>query len=279
MSDTFQRSCDHWSEAKRAEMEAFYALASADYRVLAEALDWRHWLEERQRRAGDRPLKLLDVACGSGKFPVALAAHAAVASANVRPIDTALLDPSAFSIAEARAALPPPFEAGTEYEIPLQLLDCVRGTFDVAWAVHALYAIPPAELPSAMGLFLHAIGDDGVGVIAHSTAEGHYIRFHEYFLQAFDGDPAGRFCSAAQVQAALQDHGAEVTTRELFYENGLPSLAHAEVEGFLQRCAFDDRHSLEAMREAPPLSDYLAACLRDDDWRFPQHVSLMFVTL
>ena len=33
---TFARSCRHWSAASRAEMEAFYKLASLDYRLLAE---------------------------------------------------------------------------------------------------------------------------------------------------------------------------------------------------------------------------------------------------
>ena len=72
MVDTFQRSCAHWSEAGRAEMNKFYALASVDYKHLAEAVDWKKWLEERQEIVGQRSLKLLDVACGSGKFPSAL---------------------------------------------------------------------------------------------------------------------------------------------------------------------------------------------------------------
>lgn len=278
MSDTFERSCAHWSEDKRTEMEKFYALATADYRVLAEAMDWRDWLEERQRGAANRSLRLLDVACGSGKFPVALATHAGVASADILPVETALLDPSAFSIQEARANLPPPFEAGEEYEMPLQALECPRGAFDIAWATHALYAIAPPELPSAMERFLHAIGDTGVGVIAHSASAGHYVRFHELFLEAFDQDPAQRYSDATQVAAALEEQGARVTMRDIDYANGLPEGAEEEIEAFLQRCAFDDRFSLDEMRSRPPLAGYLASCLRDGSWRFPQRVTLMFVT-
>ena len=73
-ADTFERSCDHWSEAGRAEMEDFYSLASVDYKYLAEAIDWKHWLEARQKKVGGRCLRLLDIACGSGKFPQALIA-------------------------------------------------------------------------------------------------------------------------------------------------------------------------------------------------------------
>ncbi|MDZ7712876.1 MAG: methyltransferase domain-containing protein [Rhodovibrio sp.] len=278
MTDTFERSCAHWSEAKRGEMEAFYALATADYRVLAEAMDWRGWLEDRQAAAGDRPLRLLDVACGSGKFPVALATHAGVDAAAIQPVAYALLDPSAFSIAEARANLPHPFHPAEEYEVALQGLDCARGAFDVAWATHALYAIPPGELAAAAARFLHALGDQGVGVIAHSAADGHYIRFHQQFLSAFDGDPGQLYSSAEQVRAALEAHGASVEVREIAYENGVPESARAEVEGFLQRCAFDDRFTLAEMRATEPLAQYLATCLRDGHWRFPQRVHLMFVS-
>jgi SAM-dependent methyltransferase len=278
MTDTFERSCQHWSEAKRGEMEAFYALATADYRVLAEAMDWRGWLEDRQRAAGDQALRLLDVACGSGKFPVALANHAGVAEADIRPVAYSLLDPSAFSIQEARANLPPPFQPDDEYETALQQLDCPRGAFDVAWATHALYAIPPAELPAAAARFLHALGEDGVGVIAQSAADGHYIRFHRHFLEAFGGDPAQLYSSAEQVREALETQGASVEVREIAYQNGVPDSAREQVAGFLQRCAFDDRFTLEQMRATEPLASYLAPCLSDGHWRFPQRVHLMLVT-
>ena len=99
--DTFERSCDHWSEAGRKEMEGFYALASIDYHHLAEAIDWKAWLETRQEIVGSRSLRFLDVACGSGKFPAALVSHAGVASDNIKPVDYALLDPSIFSISDA----------------------------------------------------------------------------------------------------------------------------------------------------------------------------------
>lgn len=278
MKDTFERSCEHWSEAKRSEMDAFYALATTDYRILAEAMDWRGWLESRQQIAGDRSLKLLDVACGSGKFPVALAAYAGIKAARIKPVAYSLLDPSPFSIAEAKAALPELFQADSEYEIPLQKLDCPVGAFDIAWATHALYAVSPAELPVAMRRFLHAIGNTGVGVIAHASEQGHYIRFHREFLSSFGEDLQQLYSSAEQVRAALEAEGAAVETRHLAYTNGAPDSDRAAVEGFLQRCAFDDRFSLEEMLARQPLAAYLQGCLQQGHWRFPQRVDLMIVT-
>ena len=81
--DIVTRSIAHWSEAGRRGMDAFYTLATDDYRHLAEARDWAGWLDGLQEKAGARSLRLLDVACGSGKFPNALVRHAGVAGALV----------------------------------------------------------------------------------------------------------------------------------------------------------------------------------------------------
>ena len=51
-----------------------------------------------------------------------------------------LLDPSPFSIAEARSVLRPPFSPAEELATPVQALDSM-GESDIAWATHALYAV------------------------------------------------------------------------------------------------------------------------------------------
>jgi SAM-dependent methyltransferase len=278
MSDLLARSSAHWSEAGRAGMEAFYRLATDDYRHLAEARNWRALFEGAQARAGARPLRLLDVACGSGKFPVALARHAGLAEADLRPVETSLLDPSAFSIAEARAALPAPFRAVAEHETTLQDFAPPPGGYDIVWATHALYAIPEAELPAAMARFRAAIAPGGTGVIAHSAAAGHYIDFHRRFLAAFGPAGAAPYVPAETIAEALRAQGAEVDVREVLYDSAAGPGDTAAVEGYLQRCVFDTRVRLSEMEDTAPLADYLAACRRPEGWRFPQRVWLMTVS-
>ena len=83
MKDTFKRSCEHWSEKSRNEMQNFYTLASVDYKYLAEKFEWKKWFEVHQANVGERSLKLLDVACGSGKFPSALVQYAKLSDAKI----------------------------------------------------------------------------------------------------------------------------------------------------------------------------------------------------
>lgn len=271
MTDTSDRSFEHWSEAGRREMDAFYALARRDYELLAKRLDWRRLLGGRRT--------LLDVACGSGKFPEALLAYA-----NLPPepaIDYALLDPSAFSIAEAKRALAPPFRAGEEHEVTLQALAPDAGPYDVVWAVHALYAVPVGELPEGVERFLAAIAPGGFGFVAHAARSAHYLRFYEDFLADFRGGEGTPYTASEDVVAALAEAGAagRVEILRIEYHGEAPLEDRTTVEGYLQRCAFDDTVSLEAMEAGERLGPYLAGC-RDEAagaWRFEQSVDLILV--
>ena len=273
--DILTRSTAHWSEAGRRGMEAFYTLATDDYRHLAEARDWLAWMGAAQDRTGARSLRLLDVACGSGKFPNALVRHAGLAAGNLRPVATDLLDPSAFSIAEARAALPAPFMPAGEHETTLQDFTPPPDGYDIVWATHALYAVPAKDLPKAAAQFIAAIGPSGRGVIAHSAAEGHYVEFHRRYLEAFGPEESAPYISAEDIAAALRAAGAEVAVTEIRYDSAAAPDATEAVEGYLQRCVFDDTVSLAQMRATEPLAGWIAACQQPDAWRFPQVVHLL----
>lgn len=275
MSETFDRSLSHWSAEGRGNMEDFYALATLDYRVLAGARDWKGWFAARQARVGGRSLRLLDVACGSGKFPTALVRHAGVAEAAIQPVDYGLLDPSDFSLAEARGALTDPFRPGQEFHTTLQGLDCDAGAFDLAWAVHALYAIPEEELDTALERFLHAIGPEGGGVIAHACAESHYTGFYRRYIAGFRDGQGTPYSTAEQILASLDRLGAPHGHEILTYENRAMAAQAAQVEGFLQRCVFDGSIGLEAMLGNRETGPYLESCRTDDGWAFQQRVALI----
>ncbi|MHA6784900.1 class I SAM-dependent methyltransferase [Pseudonocardia saturnea] len=264
--DTAQRSLDHWSEAGRAEMLAFYALATEDYRQLAAARDWA---ADLRNHTLDGRIRLLDVACGSGKFPAALLAkglpeHPAVA------VD--LLDPSGFSIAEARAALRSPFAAAGEHEVFLQNFR-IQSAYDVAWATHALYALPPADLAAGVARMVAALRPGGFGVVAQACSRSHYLAFYEAYRATYAPgvDP---YTDAEGVVEALHAAGVSPQVVPIHYTTG--SADRAVVEGFLQRCAFDATVSLDRMEADGPLAEYLAGCrAADGSYTFTHEAHLM----
>lgn len=245
-------------------MEAFYALATEDYRQLVIAADWEQLLRARAREGW----RLLDVACGSGKFPAALLRHADLTG--LPEVDYDLLDPSAFSIAEARAQLRHPLRAGRELAVTLQELPADAGTYDVVWATHALYALPPAELPHAAQVLRRAVRP---GVVAHATRASHYLAFDDAYRAGVRQRTP--YLSAEQVQEALAAAGAQVREQRITYATGTAD--RSLTQGFLQRCAFDDALDLEQMESAPVLGDYLAGCrTADGSYSFQHEVTLLW---
>ena len=265
--DTAQRSLEHWSEARRSEMEAFYALATEDYRQLVLAADWPTLLAQRAHEQWS----LLDVACGSGKFPTALHLHADLS--DLPPLAYDLLDPSAFSVAAARGALREPFVARHDLVMTLQDLPEERSGYDVVWATHALYALPPDELGVAAERLVAALAPGGLGVVAQATSRSHYLRFYDAFRAGVA--EATPYTTAEQVRDALVAAGADVRDQRLTYRTGTADRSIAE--GFLQRCAFDDSVTLDQMEAAPVLGDYLASC-RDTEgtYTFSHEAALLW---
>ena len=276
MKDTFIRSCEHWSETSRNEMENFYSLASIDYKHLAEKFDWKKWLEVHQTNVGERRLKILDVACGSGKFPSALVQYARLADANLLPIDYTLLDPSSFSISEARKALKFPFAASSEFETTLQEFTCEKKAYDIIWATHALYAVPRCELKDALKRFVSGIA--GSGFIAHASEKSHYLNFYRHYLNGFKGGYGEPYSSAEQILQTLKNFDIPFRVEEITYENGISENATLQVEGYLQRCIFDDTIDIKSMLKNSITGPYLNSCFKDGQWCFKQKVMLIFLS-
>jgi SAM-dependent methyltransferase len=266
--DTAERSLAHWSEEGRTGMEAFYALATEDYRQLAQAADWASVLSARATDGWS----LLDVACGSGKWPSALLRY--VDLAGVPAVAYDLLDPSTFSVAEARAQLAPPFTPRHELVTTLQDLPADRTGYDVVWATHALYAVPPEELDAAAERFVAALAPGGLGFVAQATSASHYLVFYDAFRAGVrDATP---YTTGEQVRDALVRAGADVRDQRVTYRT--TSSDRSVVEGFLQRCAFDDSVGLEEMEAAPVLGDYLASCRGcDGSWTFEHEAALLWL--
>jgi SAM-dependent methyltransferase len=276
-TDTADRSLAHWSEEGRREMEAFYALAQLDYRLLTEAVDWSGLLDQRGSEAA-RPLSLLDVACGSGKFPRALLTGAGLDPHAV--IDYDLLDPSAFSLREAAAELALPFRERSRLETTLEDLSAGAGPWDVVWATHALYALQPANLPAAVERFRAAVAPGGFAFLAQGAADGHYLRVYAAFLEGARGGEGTQYVSSDDLIAELVAQGSVPEVRRLAYDHVVAETDTAVLEGYLQRCLFDDTISLAEMLDAPVLGPYLASChdAGDGVYRFHQEVDCVVLT-
>jgi SAM-dependent methyltransferase len=260
-------------------MDAFYALARRDYERLARGfVNHSAWL--RSVAAGRRRITLLDVACGSGKFPEALQEFGGIgALSGELQIDYDLLDPSPFSLLEAARALRPPFVEAARHETLVEDLDDAVGPFDVVWATHALYSLTPDAVRAAAERMLAALTPGGALLIAQGSREGHYLRFYRHFLDDFRDGQGTLYAASEDLAEALRAGDADPRAVRLSYDHTTALENASTVEGYLQRCAFDDSILLQEMMTAPHFGPYLRDC-RDHDaglWRFHQDVDVLLL--
>jgi SAM-dependent methyltransferase len=284
-SDTAERSLALWSETGRDQMQAFYAFAKLDYELLAAVANWGAALGAvNMNRGGAQPMTLLDVACGSGKFPAALLKNADLSALAESGVAYDLLDPSAFSLAEAAGQLRAPFATGASFETTLEDLDPAAGPWDVVWATHALYALRPEALSAAASRFVSALAPAGLGFMGQGAEAGHYLSVYRAFLDGMHGGAGTPYLSgeviAGALRAAAEPQGWTVSEHRFQYEHVVGFDETELLQGYLRRCVFDDRPTLDEMLAAPVLGPYLVGC-RDDKrgaYRFSQTTVCLALT-
>jgi hypothetical protein len=87
------------------------------------------------------------------------------------------------------------------------------------------------------------------------------------------------YASSENLAEALRACGADPRAVRLSYDQTIALEDTATVEGYLQRCAFDDEVSLQEMMTAPHLGAYLRG-YRDGEagvWRFHQEVDVLLL--
>jgi hypothetical protein len=158
-------------------------------------------------------------------------------------------------------------------------LDDAVGPFDVVWATHALYSLTPAAVRAATARMLAALAPDGALLIAQGSRKGHYLRFYRHFLDDLRDGQGTLYAASEDIAEALRACGADPHAVRLSYDHTTALENAITVEGYLQRCAFDDSVSLQEMMTAPHLGAYLRDC-RDEAaglWRFHQEVDVLLL--
>ncbi len=126
---------------------------------------------------------------------------------------------------------------------------------------------------------LVALAPGGALLIAQGSREGHYLRFYRHFLDDLRDGQGTLYAASEDLAEALRACGADPHAVRLSYDHTIALENAVTVEGYLQRCAFDDSVSLQEMMTAPHLGAYLRDC-RDEDgglWRFHQEVDVLLL--
>lgn len=255
-------------------LQGFETAMHEDYRTLASVFDWQQLLRSVAPAQG--PARALDCGCGCGSFATALSRAGGLEGLSFT-LD--LLDPSQFALRVAAQRAAPPFRAGTAIQGRLQALDA-RAVYDIAWAVHSLYALPRADLRAALLRLVASVRHGGVVAIVQSAREGHLCRLHARLAQHRKGPG---LIAAEDIEAELTAAGVRFRVADVGHTTAVPAGARELLEAYLQGCAVvggaGTPPSLAEMQGDIEVGRYLRS-QRDWDRRtyhFSQRVRLIFV--
>ena len=252
--------------------DLWFEVAAKDYAVLIKELDNKDILNPAQQK-----IKILDVGCGTGKFPQMLRDMISPMPA----INYDLLDPSEYSLAQARAVLKAPMEAGTSF-VNIAEDVCADGFFndsqiyDIIWGMHSFYYIDLERAKDVLRVLASRLKDQNSRLYVYLATKNSTYHASGKFACVFNPDiPPRTYTMAEDIIDVLNIANLEFKKTLFTFNHVINQANHAVLENYLGQCVLNTKLTLEDWVQNEQASQWLADHCKDNVYCFPQEVYLL----
>ncbi|MGB7058171.1 MAG: class I SAM-dependent methyltransferase [Geitlerinemataceae cyanobacterium] len=260
-----------------------------DYWQLAQRFDWSSAFLSQYHRGESSSLRLLDVACGTGRWLQAFR-HYIQLDEEIKDIIYDCLDPCGSSICQASPKILPPFQRGKQYVDTIQAAKLESNLYDLLWSMHGFYMVPRQDLAPVLKKCASLLNDTGVGFMALATRKSFYVDFYEQYLQIFKEGKGERFTAAEDIIESLRECGIEHQVQRIFYEEAIKTDDFEGLEHYIKNeatinCFNKDKEveplsaskniTLEDLLCNPKMEAYLKSLIRNSVYYFPEEIWLI----
>jgi len=242
--------------------EAWFGIVESDYTKIIDAVDWEALFPK------ERPdHTLLDIGCGTGRFPKMLRTKLAPAI----PIHYDYLDPAQYCLTTCQQVLQPPFFPRHAWQTTWEHAEevIIPGTYDIAWAIQSFYCLEQQTLYPSLDRLLRALHPSrGTTCIVLAKCEAFFPQVHRIFFQHCSQHTSPPYLTAESVVTCLEELGSKTVIREIDCIHTISIREDRLLEQYLQQSVMDTT-PLPQWKKNTHLHKFLESYRHGDFYHFP----------
>ena len=254
------------------EKDLGFQVATRDYTELINAFDFRTFFSRF-----DSPMELLDIGCGTGKFPSMLASRLSPTLQGHYDY----IDPSEHSLEELRKSLTTPFTPRTALRKTVETLEQSAGPaqgYQVIWCVQSLYCLQHHALEAVMKTLKALLNvRNGVALIYLASSQAWYHRLYNVYNQEVYPNLRQPYITAENVLTILDRLHISYEVNKLHFPHTIPCSDQEILKKYLNQSVFDP-DAWERSQSSRPIQALLDSYCNEESYQFPQQVWLIGFT-
>jgi SAM-dependent methyltransferase len=251
------------------ESDVWFQIANKDYIKLLRDFNFY-----RLFSWWPKPIELLDIGCGTGKFPTMLREHLPPKIEIIYDY----LDPSAYCLMEMKKALVSPYQPRTAFHSTFEELQeskCPANGYDIVWAIYSFCYLDYEHLAKTISKLNKLIEPKkGVALILLQSRHSFYNRAQENYKQAFYGHGQEPYLAIEDFCETMDALGFNVEVKNWQIIHDIPSADRELLEYYLQQVVLESR-PLSQWEQNKKLWHFLQSFNDGAIYHFPQKLSLL----
>lgn len=247
--------------------DAWFRIAAKDYLELIHEFDFHGFFSSLPK-----PIELLDVGCGTGKFPELLREQLPP----TMQIIYDYLDPSAYSLSEMKKVLERPYQARHAINATLEAAqDAAPNGYDVIWSVQSACYLRHDILDQTISKLSRLITrKNGVAFIYLFSRNSFYQDVYDIYNEQFNRQAQLSFLTIEPICEMVASLGIPHHIKKVQFHHSVPSAEHDLLEHYLKKCVLEAT-PLSEWRKNETLWHFLQSFNDGTMYHFPQNVWLL----
>ncbi len=249
------------------DLSSWFKVVDQDYLELIQSPQFKDWL---QKVKSQQP-SLLDVGCGSGRFPELLYQS----SSTFRSLDVqyTYMDEAEYCCHSFKKNLSKKLLLKEEMQCSIEHANLDGKSYDMLWAIHSLYGLQPDTLETTLRAMVSALKVGGIGLIFAHAQDSFYQTFINTYIQAFTPNrPA--YLTGDEIFTSLQNVHEQVSCFTIHSTHEIDVKNHSIIETYLSKNAFY-KMSYEQWLANKKIKSLLSEYVQGDKYLFPQTIKLI----